>query len=1027
MSREMDSLALQLLQWDADGGELGTVDPLAPWPDSVKTLLDYYTSGDFVSILTSPFARLLLGSDDDDGTRTVTGKESSHDFSIHIGARISSLLSSGDAASRLEATWLAVIIGFTALQAFLQSTVTGPPLPATTREAIFPRQGELEVESRRKKLIASLTVDGAAAHHLTPDVELFCLARLILEHEALHMPRTARLRLQVKFIHQRMLSEQAPTVQSEIYRLLETLEVQLSTGIAKRQRQGRAEFLLERATIHTYYGFDEKARADLDRAAKEIGFVYALTGRLGKRTKFQEKDTSQLVVLARSIAKDDSVLAKEDVDPKRNPETASSLEQQPMVASHGGEKEPTKPTVLDLNDDTLLDNISFTKDVSSNLPRPLQDDDLLPAELIDLDASDQPRLEPLESIILLSLASSITNTSPADGLTREETLPYATRVLDGGSNNWQIYTQALLVRSRIEGYKTRTFERSVLQLQALVDQVIAETTPQKESSDEHGYGNPGDQPSTFLPRPTDSDSAPVTERLRYIYQLSSPTRWELEAELAARWISLGGIKTALEIYERLQMWAEIALCWAGLDKEEKAREVLQTQLFDRGNMITSDPTEEEPDDVDEKNGASPVMSLKDALPADAPRLLCILGDIDHSPEYYETAWSVSGYRYARAQRSLGKHYFSLRDYVRAAEAYEKALRVNQLNHGSWYALGCARLQLGQWDDAMAAFIRAVQLEEEDAEGWSNLAAALLEKAKLAEAAVHEQQPSKRSVSEESLGDKDAELAEKTTTPPPNPPRLRLNALKALKRASSLQFDNWRIWENLLVVAATTTPPSYTDMISALDRILSIRGPSAGERAIDIDMLTLLVRHVTSTYDPRSSSIADQPFSERFSIPSSLITLVDNKIKPLITTSPPLWALLARLSLWRRHPRAALESYEKAWRAALAAKGWEDGIVGASISEAERMWDEVVERTEEVVGAYESLGGMEVEVELNGPAKAEDGEMNGRETKSETVIRGDWTFKARSAIRTVMGRGRVAWEGSEGWKRLGERLEEVKRD
>jgi hypothetical protein len=281
----------------------------------------------------------------------------------------------------------------------------------------------------------------------------------------------------------------------------------------------------------------ERSQRSCRRSRHERGFAFALTGMLGKRTKFQQNDTSQLVVLAKSA---------EDLDIKSN-QTTSSDTPIPKL----------EPKSIDLEDETLLENISFSASRSSTMGVLAEDD--IPESLKLLDPEKQPLLHSLDSIILLSAATSITNTSLVDGLTREETLPYAIRVLQGGSSNWQVYTQALLVRNRIEGYKSRTVERGLLQLQALVDQVIAETTrPNSE-------GESIPEVSTFLPKPKPEKTASVTERLLYVFQLLSPTRWELEAELAARWVNLGGLKTALEIYERLEMWPEVALCWAGID------------------------------------------------------------------------------------------------------------------------------------------------------------------------------------------------------------------------------------------------------------------------------------------------------------------------------------------------------------------------------------------------------------------------------------------------------------------------------
>jgi hypothetical protein len=68
------------------------------------------------------------------------------------------------------------------------------------------------------------------------------------------------------------------------------------------------------------------------------------------------------------------------------------------------------------------------------------------------------------------------------------------------------------------------------------------------------------------------------------------------------------------------------------------------------------------------------------------------------------------------------------------------------------------------------------------------------------------------------------------------------------------------------------------------------------------------------------------------------------------------------------------------------------------------WKGVVGATDNLVSAYENYGPMEVD---------------GKE-----VERG-WKAKARSAVKGVMGKGRDAWEGTEGWEVLEGRLEELK--
>ncbi|KAL9593522.1 MAG: hypothetical protein Q9219_007512 [cf. Caloplaca sp. 3 TL-2023] len=897
-------------------------------------------------------------------------------------------------------------VGVTALDAFLQCSVTGPPLPWDSADVLFPIQISKDPKSLQKfryVIISELTVEGEAVYKLIPNVELFHLAKCILTNGNIFKPnappRFRWARVAVNFWHQRLLSENVAQLQGTIYKDLDVLEEDLH----RLDSRHKALRLVQRATIHSQYGFDKKARDDLLLATKKIGFEFKLTGRLGKRTKFQERDLSQLVVLARSA----DVAAKDAVSQSTGNHNGSKVQPEGTV------NDPLKPQNLDLNDETLLESINFSKPTSE--PSTDQETDISPS-LAALDPSNQPLLQPLDSIILLAYASSITNTSPSDGLTREETLPYALRVLQQGSSNWQIYTQALLVRSRIEAYKSRTVERSVLQLQAVVDQVVVETTSSHDKTQVDGEDQDSG-PSSFLPRPKPFESAPAFERLRYIHQLASPTRWELEAELANRWVSLGGLRTALEIYERLQMWAEVALCWAANEREDKAIRIIRQQLY------TSETTFKEPFPP-KLSVHDDDLSLADLTveyyppPADAPRLYCILGDLEKSPSAYEKAWEVSQGRYARAQRSLGKYYFTQGNLHKADEAYAKSLNINALNHSTWFSLGCVRLQLEDWAGAVDAFSRAIKIEDSDAESWSNLAAALLQ--------LPTEDPSVingagTAATNSKTTDTDDEDLSSANTPAPDPQKHIKEAFTALKRAATLKRDSHLIWQNLLNVSVKLSPPPYTDIIVAQTRLIDLRSKSEGEKCVDVEVVEGLLAHLVAVYPAHShhhdplptdtatattntanneSSEGRKPGFERM-----LVDLIRKKIIPLITSSRRLWLLVAKLDLYLQHPLATLEAYEKAWRVTLNQPGWELGT-----KDSEGLWTEVVDATGDLVDAYESLGER---VREKGMGEGE-------------VVARDWRFKARNAVRGVLGRGKEGWEGSELFERLRGRLEELKR-
>ncbi|KAL8957726.1 MAG: hypothetical protein Q9183_005982, partial [Haloplaca sp. 2 TL-2023] len=540
---------------------------------------------------------------------------------------------------------------------------------------------------------------------------------------------------------------------------------------------------------------------------------------------------------------------------------------------------------------------------------------------------------------------------------------------------------ALLVRSRIEGYKSRTVERGVLQLQALVDQVIVETSS-KSSSNPSIQVSDGSETSSFLPRPKASEAAPASERLRYIHQLASPTRWELEAELASRWVSLGGLRTALEIYERLQMWPEVALCWAANDREDKARKIIRRQLY---TSASGTPTSNDafPSIDDDDTNVNDLTILQDPLPADSPRLFCILGDLEKSPTMYEQAWEVSKHRYARAQRSLGKHYFNEAKLHKSEEAYAKSLRVNALNHSTWFSLGCIRLQIEDWSGAVDAFARAIQIEDTDAECWSNLAAALLQLPADATVDGGRKDPE---VNDEDAGTKDNKV---------DPQKHIHSAFTALKRAAALKRESHRIWTNLLNVAVRLSPPPYTEIIIAQTRLIDLLSRSQGEGCIDIEVLEGLVGHFIAI-TPSGYTPSNKPGFEKM-----LLEMLEGKITPLITTSRRLHLLTAKLSLHLSRPFAALAAYEKAWRVAT-------GQFDTASSASEAHWMDVVDATVDLVDAYESLGERQKEGALEGEKVAKD-----------------WRFKSRSAIRGAIGRGRDVWSESEGYEVLEKRFTELK--
>ncbi|KAI9255865.1 hypothetical protein EDC94DRAFT_617024 [Helicostylum pulchrum] len=515
--------------------------------------------------------------------------------------------------------------GIACLNSFIQVNWTGPTFAFSISE-LFLGQNDETVETKlHEACLKSLSVDSEEVYHLTQQLALLSIARTLLYSVRKNTLTGSFWSMRSTFIQQQLLDEFTGSLQSELFSLakesIETLEAAKLDEESAEQLKIRYE--LEAGLIYSFFGQDKEALENMESAQKTSGFVWSLTGSLGRRTKFQTFDVSQLVVLAESKKKD-----------------ADKTE------------EPARPETLDLNDDTILERIAFTENEKNETE------------------SDKRHgnLNVIDQCLLLAFCLNVKNTNPDHGITAEQMVPYVTRVLEN-ANNWMVHTMGLLLRSRLESNKSRTVERSALQLQALVDQVKVE------------------------------DSG-VEERLAYFYELLIPSKWEMERELARRFVSLGVFRSAAEIFERLEMWEDVISCYQMIEQPEKAKAILK-------NLMEKKP--------------------------DSPKYWCILGDLEAEPEHWRKSWEISNHTYARAMRSLGSYEYKRQNYEAAIDCYQKALEINPLFEGSWYILGCASIFAEKWEIGARAFQRVVALDDDQPEAWNNLASIYLQMGKKTDA------------------------------------------------------------------------------------------------------------------------------------------------------------------------------------------------------------------------------------------------------------------------------------------------------
>lgn len=192
-------------------------------------------------------------------------------------------------------------------------------------------------------------------------------------------------------------------------------------------------------------------------------------------------------------------------------------------------------------------------------------------------------------------------------------------------------------------------------------------------------------------------------------------------------ISLGMVKSALELYTQLGIWNEVIVCYTILELKHKAAEIIQQE-------IDKKPTVE---------------------------LYCLLGDVTGIVDWYEKALTISSVGSGRAHRHWGFYYFEKRNYEKAVPHLEKALEYNSLQEIVWARLGFAQIQLENWPGAAESYRRYTNIEQHGFESWNNLAMAYIK-----------------------MGQK---------------PR----AHKILQEALKCNFNNWKIWENYLLVSVDT--------------------------------------------------------------------------------------------------------------------------------------------------------------------------------------------------------------------------------
>ncbi|KAL3671524.1 hypothetical protein V7S43_003444 [Phytophthora oleae] len=548
------------------------------------------------------------------------------------------------------------------------------------------------------------------------------------------------------------------------------------------------QYLLARAYVEwglAQHHFDKNkhGKSTFARAKEISGVSVQLSGSMGKRTKFQQKSVAQMVLLAASMKEPASEDAEASV-------YATAVAESTHVDFGGkqttteGEMDNTAPPADGLSaEEEQIQRLVQEGEASYrnvNLDQVDQDNYLLESIAFeDRKLTQQGNLQIVDQIVLLGLCLDVKNSNANDGLTREEMMPYVTRVLEN-PNNWMVYSTALLERAWLECESSKRRERAVLQMQALVDQHTTRLTITQNTLK------------------SIADSAPARERMQFVYSLAFPPRYALKRDLAERYFKLGVLGSAVEICEELEMWDDVVKCYQLLDKPMRAEKLVRERL-------EISPT---------------------------PFMWVTLGDLAQEPSHYETSWTLSRHRFARAKRSLGRFYFEKGDYDAAIPHYEDAVRVGPMHTGAWFTLGSIAMRVNRWALAMRAFTRVVQLEPDNGEAWGNLGSIHLHNQRYAE------------------------------------------AFAVLEEALKQKRHMWQMWENYGLCAMETK--RYGEAMYAMHQLLDMR--TKHKRPVDSEMLAWLVEAIV--YPESLKKMQQEADAEAGDIPKAVSDDEEDEVNQL---------------------------------------------------------------------------------------------------------------------------------------------------
>ena len=642
-----------------------------------------------------------------------------------------------------------------------------------------------------------------------------------------------------------------------------------------------AQLWLEWGLCCHHFSFGDKGKRAFALAQRAARLEAGLTGAMGKRTKHQQIEHAQMLLVARStIARGEasegggpakhlilapiqapgnaalaitaSVAGAEEenlpapADPSVWQHSEWEMGRRMVQEAAGGEEASVREVLLDSMDGGAAENIFLEGG----------------PKFSDESLDQGGELHAVDQAIILALCLDVSNSNPSDGLTTEVMMPYLTRVLFV-AKNWMIHSTGLLERSWLEFEQRRTADRAMLQIQALLDQHTTRLTIMQ---------------STY--KSIHEDSAPAQDRLHYLHCIVYPAQYELKRDLAFRYLQSAVVVSALGLFRELELWDEVVKCYQLMEKPHRAELVVRDRL---------------------KYGETPYM-------------VTALADLTGSDELYERAWTLSRGRYGRAKRTLAKICYDRGDFRQCCGHLDEALAIHPLMPTSWYLKGLATMRLEAYEEAIVAFTRCIQQDMEIGEAWANCGAIHMKMRRHSQAY--------------------ASLTEAL--------RYKRESWQVIENLMicCLVLEKWREavihMNRLLDLRGKSDRPVHLDELRHLALMVAdktrlsydvVKGGLAGTAAAEIPATTTTTTTIaassassaaTSTTTAAAEEISDANLPEVARAVETLLVRITNTLK----SDPTVWDILARFEAYLGRARAVVDCRVKQFRAMTNEPNWE---------------------------------------------------------------------------------------------------------